>query len=80
MPNRPVTLVQCELGDRVKVFAMAAGQGATLDLMNMGLNIGDEIELVQRSPFRGPLLIQHDGTRIAIGFRMAQQILVRKSG
>jgi len=75
-----VKLAECKRGDRVKILSIDAGRGATLSLMNMGLDVGHELELVQRSPLRGPLLVIHGNTEIAIGYGMAEKILVERAG
>lgn len=73
-----VRLVQCVRGDRVKIVKLDTGKGATLNLMSLGLDIGDTIELLQRSPLRGPVIVRRDGTSVAIGYRLAEKILVEK--
>ncbi len=74
-----VRLAEGKQGDRFRILAIDAGRGAAVNLMNMGLGIGREIELVGRSPLGGPVLVRHGDTRIAIGHRMAQKILVEKT-
>ncbi|MBN1770318.1 MAG: ferrous iron transport protein A [Deltaproteobacteria bacterium] len=74
-----VRLVECGRGDRVRIVRIDAGRGAALNLMNLGLDVGHVVELLQRSPLRGPLLVSHDGTEIAIGYHLAEKILVEKN-
>jgi Fe2+ transport system protein FeoA len=74
-----VKLVSCQRGDRVRIVKVDAGKGAILNLINLGLDVGHQIELLQRSPFRGPLLISHCGTEIAIGYGLAEKIMVEKN-
>ena len=38
-------LVECRRGDRVRIVRIDAGRGASLNLMNLGLNVGETIEL-----------------------------------
>jgi len=75
-----IKLTECKRGDRVRIKAIDAGRGATLNLMNLGLDLGHEVELLQRSPLRGPLLVMHGDTEIAIGYGMAQKIVVERAG
>jgi len=75
-----VRLAECKRGDRLTILAIDAGRAATLSLMNMGLGIGRELELLRRSPLGGPLLVLRGETKVAIGYGMAQKILVEKSG
>jgi Fe2+ transport system protein FeoA len=74
-----VRLVECRQGDRVRIVRIDAGRGAALNLINLGLNISHTIELLRRSPLRGPLLVSHGGTAVAIGYRLAERILVEKA-
>jgi ferrous iron transport protein A len=66
-------------GDRVIISEIDAGRGAAMNLACLGLHIGDVIRLERRSPFRGPLTVVHRGSEIAIGFSLAQKILVTKA-
>lgn len=72
-------LVECNRGDRVRIVSIDAGRGATLNLMNLGLDVGHTVELLQRSPLRGPVLVLHHDTEVAIGYGLAEKILVDKA-
>ena len=74
-----VRLVECSRGDRVRIVKINAGRGATLNLMNLGLNVGHTIQLLQSSPLHGPLLVSHGHTEVAVGYHLAERILVEKS-
>lgn len=73
-----IPLIECIRGDRVKIARIDAGRGATLNLMNLGLDVGHTVELLQRSPLRGPVLVLHGETEVAIGYQLAARILVVK--
>ena len=73
-----VRLVECSRGDRVRVVRIDAGRGAALNLMDMGISVGETIELLQSSPMRGPLLVSRGDTEVAVGYRLAEKILVEK--
>ncbi|MBP7570166.1 MAG: ferrous iron transport protein A [Acidobacteria bacterium] len=73
-----VRLVECDRGDVVRIVRIDAARGATLRLMNLGLNVGGIAEIVQCSPLRGPLLLSHGGTEVALGYHLAEKILVEK--
>jgi Fe2+ transport system protein FeoA len=42
----------------------------------MGIHVGDEVRVLSRAPFGGPLLIESRGTRVAIGKQLAEKIKV----
>ncbi len=73
-----VRLVECRRGDRVRIVKIDAGPGAVLNLVNLGLSVSHTIEMLQRSPLRGPVLVCHHGTAVAIGYQLAERILVEK--
>jgi Fe2+ transport system protein FeoA len=71
-----VKLSECRRGNRVRIVRIDAGRGASLNLMNLGLNVGETIELRRISPLRGPLLVSRGQTEVAVGYRLAEKILV----
>jgi len=62
----------------VRIVKVEAGRGATLNLMSLGLAVGHIIELLRRLPMHGPVLVSHDHTQVAIGYRLAEKILVEQ--
>ncbi len=69
-------LIDCGNNEKVKIISIDAGKGAELNLMNLGLNIGDIILIGKRSRMGGPVLIVNRDSEIAIGHGLAQKILV----
>jgi ferrous iron transport protein A len=55
---------------------ISRGSNAQQRLMEMGIVPGVENELLARHPFRGPVIIQLNNTRIALGRRLASTIEV----
>jgi ferrous iron transport protein A len=62
-------------GERLMIVSLRGGRGFQEKLISMGLNVGDEIEVIQR---RGgdAMLIAKEGIRYGLGGGMAQKILV----
>ena len=73
-----VRLVECRRGDRVRIVRIDAGRGAALNLMNLGLDVGHTVDVIQCSPLHGPLLVSHGETEVAVGYHLAEKILVEK--
>ena len=71
-------LVDCRRGNRVRIVRIDAGRGAALNLMNLGLNVGETIEVLRVSPLRGALLVSRGDTEVAVGYRLAEKIFVEK--
>jgi len=47
-------------------------------LSQLGIGIGDVIFIKRNAPFGGPILIEHNGTEIAIGRGVAERIIVEE--
>jgi len=62
-------------GEVVQVADIRGGWGLTRRLANMGLLPGTNIRVIS-SQMPGPVVIEVKGTRLALGYGMAQKILV----
>jgi Fe2+ transport system protein FeoA len=71
-------LIACRQGEKVKIVNIDAGRGAMINLMNLGLNIGDTVEIRRKSHLHGPLIVIQQNSEIAIGFGLAQKIVVER--
>jgi len=72
-PNIPLTMASP--GEKVRIVGFRGGAGMGRRLTSMGLNQGAEVEVIKSSG-PGPLIVASRETRIALGFGMAQKILV----
>ncbi|MCK4648046.1 ferrous iron transport protein A [bacterium] len=73
--SKIVSLTMILPGQRVRVVSLSGGRGLRSHLIGMGLNVGEEIEVVHRGA-PGPFLVAVKETRLAIGQGMAQKIMV----
>lgn len=64
-------------GRCLKVVGVSGGTGCTRHLADMGIVPGAEIELVCRQQ-RGPILIDINGSRLAVGRGLAHRIMVKE--
>ena len=71
------TLLPGEMG---RVTVLGHGRGRQLRFRTMGLIEGRMIRVVATQPMRGPIVVDAGGTQVAIGRRMATQILVERMG
>jgi len=62
-------------GDRVKIMRINAGHGALVNLINLGLNIGNIVEIGRKSNMKGPVIVSYQGTEVAIGYGLATKII-----
>ena len=52
------------------------GMGFQRKISSMGIRIGKIVRVISHQPFHGPIMIQVDSMRIAIGRGMANKIIV----
>ena len=71
-----MTLDQLRTGDRARVLEVRGGWGLWRHLEQMGIHPGDIVSLARTEVFRGPILIEVHGTRIALGRRVVHRIIV----
>lgn len=64
-------------GERVRVVALARGQGLEKKLTDLGLPIGSEVT-VMTGQAGGPLVVAREHTRIALAGGLAHRILVTR--
>lgn len=65
-------------GEKAKIVALGHGRGRQRHFRTMGLMEGKIVEIVAVQPARGPVVLNVEGTQIAIGMGMARNILIRK--
>ena len=71
-----VTLRQMQSGQSGKVVQVQGGVGLANRLSALGVRPGKKITKVSSMLMRGPVTIQSGNTRMAIGFGMANKIIV----
>jgi ferrous iron transport protein A len=77
MPDvKIVTLRQMQSGQSGKVVEIQGGHGLVNRLNALGMRPGKKITKVSSMLMRGPVTIQSGHTRIAVGFGMANKIIV----
>ncbi|HAF71309.1 TPA: ferrous iron transport protein A [Candidatus Acetothermia bacterium] len=74
---RTVPLTQLPPGGGGRVWRVLGGRGMALRLARLGIRPGAAVRLVNAGPWRGPLLVEVEGVRVALGRGVASRILVR---
>jgi DtxR family Mn-dependent transcriptional regulator len=75
--RRHRSLAELGAGDRARVLRMADEDGGFLRyLAGIGVTPGEEIDVVERGPFDGPVTIDIRGVRFAIGLGAAERVFV----
>jgi ferrous iron transport protein A len=65
---------------RVRVMLIDGGHRVRSHLNNLGIHIGDWLTVIERAPFRGPVLVEINGSRLALGRGIAAKIRVDVDG
>jgi ferrous iron transport protein A len=58
----------------LRISLISGGWGIRRNLNQLGLHIGDEIAIIHKAPFGGPIVVDHQGHQIAIGRQLAERI------
>lgn len=76
--KKTAKLIEFKSGDKVKIVKIDAGRGALLNLINLGLNIGNITQIGRTSHIGGPVTVIYQGSEIAIGRGLARKIFVEE--
>ena len=71
-----LSLTEVSSGERGVISAIEGGYGLVSKLDAMGIRVGKEVTKVSEQWMRGPVLLRQGNTQVAVGFGMAQKILV----
>jgi ferrous iron transport protein A len=74
--NIKLSLGQMEAGQTGTVVQILGGRGLTLRLEALGIRPGRVVTKTSSMFFRGPVTLRANHTQVAIGFGMANKILV----
>lgn len=69
-------LVDLRPNESGTIVGVTGGYGLKRRLATLGIRLNKKIRLVTAQPFRGPIVVEVDRTRVAIGLGMAWKILV----
>ncbi|MBN1780875.1 ferrous iron transport protein A [bacterium] len=69
-------LARIRPGEQVVIHQIEGGWHMRQRLNQMGMHVGDRIRVVQTGAFRGPMLVEVNGSRLALGCGMARKVKV----
>ena len=75
-----MTLDSVGIRRQARVIMIDGGHQVRSHLNTLGIHIGDWLTVVQRAPFRGPVLVEVNGTRVALGRGIASKVQVDMDG
>jgi ferrous iron transport protein A len=78
MPQKmQLTLARMEAGQTGMIIQILGGRGLTRRLEALGIRPGKKVTKINSALFRGPVTLRVEQTQAAIGFGMANKILVK---
>ena len=74
------SLVDMQMGQSGIVVGFRGGGGMARNLTALGIRLGKRVGKVSSMLMNGPVVVEVDGMRIAVGFGMARRIAVEVEG
>ena len=71
-----ITLANLGPGQKGIIIQIIGGRGMQSHLRTIGVREGKLVRIVTKQPARGPIVLEIDGNRIAMGRGMAMRVLV----
>ena len=78
MDQQNKSLLDLSTNKKAKITSISGGHGFQRKLQVLGIREGQEIKVVSKQPFRGPLTIKVCGSQMTLGQGMARKILVEE--
>jgi ferrous iron transport protein A len=75
-----MTLDTVQLKKTARVTSIDGGRGVRSHLNTLGIHVGDELKVIEKAPFRGPVLVEVHGMRVALGRGIAAKVVVTAGG
>jgi Fe2+ transport system protein FeoA len=69
-----MNLYQARNLSALRISLISGGWVVRRNLNELGLHVGDELSVVRKAPFGGPMVVENRGNRVAIGRRLAEKI------
>ena len=74
--NMQLTLGQMEAGQAGTIIKILGGRGLNQRLEALGIRSGKKVTKISTMLFHGPVTLRTNHTQVAVGFGMANKILV----
>ena len=72
----PLNLYQVDTSTALKVLLIQGDWETRHFFSEMGIHSGDQVRVLCKAPFGGPLVIENQGTQVAIGKQLAEKVQV----
>ncbi|MGD0220770.1 MAG: FeoA family protein [Terriglobia bacterium] len=74
--DSPLNLYEAYDHAELRILLITGGWEVRRSFNQMGIQPGDCIRVLRRAPFGGPLMIDNQGTQVAVGKQLAEKIRV----
>jgi len=71
-----ISLARMRAGQKGKIIRISGGHGIARKFEALGIRQGEEIKKISEQWMRGPVLLQHGHSQLALGFGIASKVLV----
>lgn len=78
--GKRISLARMRAGQKGNIIKISGGCGVVSRLEALGIREGREIKKISEQWMRGPVLLQHGNTQLALGFGLASKVLVEITG
>lgn len=68
------TLNKIDIGKKFIISEIKADYISEQSLLNLGISKGIKLEIIRKSPLKGPIVVKAEGSEIAIGYNLAEKI------
>jgi ferrous iron transport protein A len=72
----PLNLYEADDQAELRILLITGGWEVRRSFNQIGIQPGDHIRVLRHAPFGGPLVIDNQGTQVAIGKQLAQKIRI----
>ncbi|MFA6424613.1 MAG: FeoA family protein [Phycisphaerae bacterium] len=78
--GKQISLALMRAGQKGNILQISGGHGIADKLEALGIREGQEIKKISEQWMKGPILLQHGNTQLALGFGLASKVLVEITG
>ena len=78
--SKRISLARMRAGQKGKIIRISGGHGIAGKFEALGIRQGEEIRKISEQWMKGPVLLQHGNSQVALGFGMATKVLVEIIG
>lgn len=74
--NYSMQLLNVTPNAHAQIKKVLGGRNLKSKLTQLGLHVGDNVHVLRRAPFGGPVLVECNGREVALGRGVAEKIIV----